>query len=311
MLCALATDFAALPGTTVAALQDHRIELPIDPACNVHTVADPVNEQTHFARLAQESDWTVVIAPEFDQLLFDRANHVLAVGGRLLGPSPDTIAIAANKTRLADLFSRTGVPTPEGQALDRGSRIPANYGFPVVLKQNDGAGSINVRLVDDPSEAAAIGHVDYESRIEQFVRGTAASVAVLCGPDGNHQTLAPCRQHLSDDGRFTYVGGSLPLNEAVAARASQLALAAVHSLPDALGYIGVDLVMGSASNADFVIEINPRLTTSYVGLRAACEQNLAMAILQVALGSSLELSYRAEDIRFSPSGKTWIDSTTS
>ena len=43
---------------------------------------------------------------------------------------------------------------------------------------------------------------------------------------------------------------------------------------------------------DVVIEINPRLTTSYVGLRAAAGENLAGVMLAVAEGKSVELSCR-------------------
>jgi predicted ATP-grasp superfamily ATP-dependent carboligase len=42
-------------------------------------------------------------------------------------------------------------------------------------------------------------------------------------------------------------------------------------LPQPLGYLGVDLILGEDGNGavDCVVEINPRLTTSYVGLQAA------------------------------------------
>jgi predicted ATP-grasp superfamily ATP-dependent carboligase len=39
------------------------------------------------------------------------------------------------------------------------------------------------------------------------------------------------------------------------------------------GYVGVDVVLGEREAA--LIELNPRLTTSYLGLRAAFDQNLA------------------------------------
>ena len=76
---------------------------------------------------------------------------------------------------------------------------------------------------------------------------------------------------MSDDGRFVYLGGSLPLPHALASRATRLAQQAVAALPDPLGYVGVDLVLGADADGadDYVIEINPRLTTSYIGLRAA------------------------------------------
>lgn len=60
------------------------------------------------------------------------------------------------------------------------------------------------------------------------------------------------------------------------------------------------MVLGSAENGskDVVIEINPRLTTSYLGLRKACEQNLAEVMLKWAAGEIIELTWRPQTIEF-------------
>jgi predicted ATP-grasp superfamily ATP-dependent carboligase len=49
------------------------------------------------------------------------------------------------------------------------------------------------------------------------------------------------------------------------------------------------MVLGSCADGrdDWVIEINPRLTTSYVGLRHLARFNLAEALLAVTLGGAL------------------------
>ena len=52
-------------------------------------------------------------------------------------------------------------------------------------------------------------------------------------------------------------------------------------MPGLSGYVGVDVVLGN-DGRDWAIEINPRLTTSYVGLRALAGFNLAEAMLAVA-----------------------------
>lgn len=57
-------------------------------------------------------------------------------------------------------------------------------------------------------------------------------------------------------------------------------------LGSARGYIGVDLILGHADDGseDCVIEINPRVTTSYLGLSAACTTNLAEEMWRIAEG---------------------------
>jgi hypothetical protein len=56
------------------------------------------------------------------------------------------------------------------------------------------------------------------------------------------------------------------------------------------GYIGVDMVLGKAADGsqDYAIEINPRLTTSYIGLRAACLDNLARSMIELASGRQVD-----------------------
>jgi predicted ATP-grasp superfamily ATP-dependent carboligase len=68
-------------------------------------------------------------------------------------------------------------------------------------------------------------------------------------------------------------------------RAQKLALRAIAPVDGISGYVGVDLVLGDPpdGSGDVAIEINPRLTTSYVGLRALAEFNLAETLLALAL----------------------------
>jgi predicted ATP-grasp superfamily ATP-dependent carboligase len=80
----------------------------------------------------------------------------------------------------------------------------------------------------------------------------------------------------------------------------------VRTLSDPFGYIGVDLVLGADPDGqdDHVIEINPRLTTSYVGLRALSRNNLAAAMLVVAEGREPALSWHDGVVEFSADGRT-------
>jgi predicted ATP-grasp superfamily ATP-dependent carboligase len=120
----------------------------------------------------------------------------------------------------------------------------------------------------------------------------------------------PCRQRLSDDGSFIYLGGSLPLPAALEARAIRLAEHVSAALPPWRGYLGIDLVLGRDRSGadDCVIEVNPRLTTSYVGLRAAYASNLALAMLDIAEGRSYVLQPRGVQVHFAASGEVAIES---
>ena len=110
---------------------------------------------------------------------------------------------------------------------------------------------------------------------------------MLCGPSGRIG-LMPCKQRISDDGRLRYLGGELPLAAGLAERAKSLAERALAALPASSRLRGCRSGAGPRAGRQrgCVIEVNPRLTTSYVGLRAAARTNLAEAMWRVAQGEA-------------------------
>lgn len=308
MATALAADFAALPDTAVVVLGASRWKewngLSF-PGCDVVDVVDVDAEWLAFRRLAAEADQTVVIAPEFDGILLERCRQVVSAGGRLLGPDAALIELASDKHNTAEHLRVHGVAAPQGIALAAGER-PHSVGvsrYPAVWKRRDGAGSQDVRLLRDEIEAAQAAPLSVPSHLERYCPGLPASVAWLCGPAGCHP-LPPCRQWLSDDGRFAYLGGATPLPPPLAARAVELSRRAVGCLPQPRGYLGIDLVLGDDvdGSGDAVIEINPRPTTSYVGLRAASRANLAQALIDAANGQPPKLDFAPGVVEFTADG---------
>lgn len=266
---AVVTDLARIPGLRVSILD----------------ATD--DEPGAFRRLAAGSVYALVIAPESDGLLEERARWAVDAGCLLLGPSPELVAFAADKAAVAAHWRAHGVRTPATTTRDP---TPCEA-FPVVWKPRDGCGSVATFLLRDTFDLtrakatrAAEGHVG-PMIVQEFVPGVAASVALLTGAAGTFP-LAPCFQGISDDGRFKYLGGSLPLPADLAARAVNLATRAVGCVPSLVGYVGVDLILGDAADGsrDYAIEINPRLTTSYVGLRELAAFNVAEALLRVVDG---------------------------
>lgn len=248
---------------------------------------DPAREQAAFRELAAAADCTLAIAPEFDRILAERCRWVLEAGGRLLGPSPNAVELTADKLRLAAHLRAQGVPTPPCATIADGDPHTRLIRFPAVLKARYGAGSQSLCLVPSRGELGTCrGRLLQEAPgaelvLQPLVEGLPASAALLVGPD-MEIPLAPAAQHLSADGRFRYLGGTVPLPLPLAQRARRLARRAVRAVSGLHGYVGVDLVLGpDGPRGDRVIEINPRLTTSYIGLRALTRDNLADILLRV------------------------------
>jgi predicted ATP-grasp superfamily ATP-dependent carboligase len=302
MLTALATDLAAIPNAQVTLLRDARLEPLSLRGCRVVDIHSREHHLQEFSRLAAEANRTIVIAPEFDGILTNTVQLAHEADANLIASSAEFIATTSNKQLTAERLAAAGVPVPDAMMLDADAeRLPIEFTYPGVLKPLDGAGSQHTFLVtsrfDEPPA------YPWPRRLERFVPGIAASVAFLCGPE-HRVPLVACRQHLTDDGRFGYLGGSLLWETNLAQRATRLAERALAAIPGALGYVGVDLVLGEADDGslDTVIEINPRLTTSYVGLRAMTHDNLAAAMLEIADGRDFSPTFRLDPLEFSANG---------
>ena len=301
MIGALAADLLRIRDCRVSALRDPRVLQLALPGCAVTDVLSRTAHREELERLSGAADATILIAPEFDDILLKAARLVLAAGGRLMSPAPEFVRMAASKQRTCEALARAGVPVPAGRLLEPDEPLPSDTRYPAVLKPVNGAGSQDTYLVSGPYDAPPA--YAWARRLESYVPGLAASVALLCGPAGRIP-LAPCKQRISEDGRLRYLGGELPLSAGLAERASALADRAIAAMPTAEGYVGVDLVLGREPDGseDAVIEINPRLTTSYVGLRTAATGNLAEAMWHVAHGELRPIEFSDRAIEFDASG---------
>ncbi len=302
MVTALATDFLQITNSEVVMLRDVRCDAQPWP---LRTIVEPVDsarrELDLLLALASDADWTVLIAPECGGALRQRCELVAASAGRLLSPPPPVVALATHKYRTAKHLRAAGVSVPRQVLLRSGKPLPTSFPYPAVMKPIDGAGSAHVRLVDQPIDGTPDGALT-EYLLEEFHAGTPASVAVLCGPSG-HIVLPACSQRLSQDGHFQYLGGHTPLAEPHQSRARELAERVVATLESPVGYLGIDMVLDDHhKQRDVVIEINPRLTTSYCGLRRLARGNLAEAMVAVANGELPELLFHCDPVNFLADG---------
>lgn len=287
MVGALVADLVRIKDCRVTVLRDVRVLDMALPGCELIDIDSEYFRCEQFKRLAAEADGTIVIAPEFDQLLLRAAESVLLAEGTLFSPSPKFIRIAADKQRTARALAAAGVPVPDAVCLEPDERLPEDFDYPAVLKPVEGAGSQDTQLIVGPHDMPR--PYAWPRRLERYCPGMSASVAMLCGP-ARRIALPPCQQLISEDGRLRYLGGRTPLPEGLSRRATELATRAIEALPVAHGYVGIDMVLGREPDGgeDYVLDVNPRLTTSYVGLRALAADNLAGTMLAICRGESPE-----------------------
>jgi tyramine---L-glutamate ligase len=310
MLNSLCEDSRALPGVEI-----HTIAGPagrFGPHVRVHPADPAVGWLNAFQEVVEQVDAALVIAPEFSHILETLVRRVEQSNKVPLGSSSIAIAMAADKWASALQWRARNVPTPTASVVSdlRDASALREFRYPAVLKPRDGAGSLATILLRNASEwEKSWAEVSAENPgsdwiVMPYVEGKSVSASCIVG-DSNAIVLPAAAQHLSEDGRFRYRGGEVPLPADLTRRAQSLALEAVSAIDGLRGYVSVDMVLGAAADGsqDWAIEINPRITTSYLGLRALCRSNLLEAILAACSGGVVpELSWKNDIVRFHANG---------
>lgn len=305
MAQAAAADAASIDDCRPVLLRDLRVPALAAPGAEVIEVDSRAAHNERFDELAASADAVLLVAPETDGALLAAVRRAQDVGAKLISPGEGFVALATDKGATAERLADAGVSVPEAVRLEPDEPLPEDFAYPAVIKPLDGAGSQDTHVVahaaDGPPAYA------WPRRLERFVPGSPASVAVLGVAGDTPVALPPCRQRLSSDGRLVYHGGALPLADGLAERATDLALRAIEAMPPLVGYAGVDLILGDDpdGSADAVIEVNPRLTTSFVGLRRAVEGGLLGPMCAAARGERPSLRIDPRPLAFDADGAVY------
>ncbi len=303
MVSAVSEDFAAA-GHDVRCLQAdfarEALQLPAD-VCGVR-VSNAADHRQQLALCAGWADRAVIIAPETGGVLLSLVQE-LAPQVQLLSPGEKMVQIATDKVLTNQWLRSCGVPVPQQQEYPSGELVRTQLRFPFVAKPRFGAGSEGVHVIYNDAQLAAIPTNEFWA-FEQQITGTPVSVGVICGSE-SWLAMPTCTQHFGGIG-FEYLGGECPVDSALHQRAAALAVSAVAALPAGCGWAGVDLVLGDdpSGRDDYLIEVNPRLTTSYVGVRDAIIENPAELMIQLSEGRTATPPVPAAHVTFQRDGQT-------
>lgn len=280
MLRAVLNDFQAWGGVRLVTTRDVRLAGVFLRAESVVDLHHEEYLQT-LNGLVAGVDAVLVIAPESEGILARLSALVEEKGRLLLGSTAGGVSIAGDKWECFRRFLENGLPTPPTKRMHCAVALAAaeEFGFPLVVKPVDGVGCEGVSIVSDSSslgKALDLLYPQPESILVQpYLPGTHASVSLLVAETGV-LPLSLNRQAVSPGMPFIYRGGTVPLDHVMRDVAFQYAGRAVSLVPGLRGYVGVDMLL--TEKECYVVEINPRLTTSYVGLRRVIDINLAEAI---------------------------------
>ncbi|MBT0160482.1 ATP-grasp domain-containing protein [Candidatus Bathyarchaeota archaeon A05DMB-2] len=296
MLRAVIADFKAA-GHEVTTLLDSRVATFSPPLESDFVVSVSSQQETKEAlrRLSESADAACVIAPETDKALQLHVASLEQTGVTLLNCSSRAIEEAGDKAVLHEHLRRLGVLMPETMVLSvqdgvtEIKRAVDNLGFPAVFKPLDGVSCLGLSVVRSEAEVGgAVSKLKRESTskhflVQKLVNGVTASVCLISTGD-EALPVSLNRQDVTlgaSNAVSSYDGGLVPLDSPLKCDAFAVAKKVVESFRELRGFVGVDLVL--TDEEPVVVEVNPRLTMSYVGLRNVTNFNLAHAIVNAVL----------------------------
>lgn len=310
MRTALVADLAAIGSHEIVTTADARLPCAVPPSVDVVTLATGRrSREVMLDRLMKWADAVWLVAPETDRCLERLAARAARHRTTILGCSAHVISRAADKTGLPHRLARVGVRHPLTRALRPSADwagAAARIGYPVVVKPGRGAGGCGVSIARNAAELRAAVAIARRAGnrgallLQQYVAGTTASVSLLA--NGRRAVaLTLNAQTMRGSRPFSYRGGETPLDHPLAAQASAAALGACRALPGLRGFVGVDLIL-TESDA-IVLEVNPRLTTAYLGVRSAFDENVAALALAACAGALPALPDARRRVCFTAGGR--------
>ena len=293
---AVVMDLLRVEGVRVVSTRDERAPALELPGLEDVSVPSAARESELFRALAEECDFTLVIAPELgDELNRRVAMAVEAAGAERVLNSPRLIAAASDKWVTCERLRAAGVPTIETclASMDGWRR----WDRPVI-KPRDGAGSQGVMRLE---ESTRVGPATDDQIVQPFVSGRWLSCTLMFGRSGC-TFFPPAEQRIAGDGTFTYLGGGMPAecDVEVVQRLAERAIEALCPREEIVGPVGVDLVEVDGSGELLVCEVNPRFTTSYVGARELASGNLLAGLLDP---ETRPITWRRGRVEFDAEGR--------
>lgn len=258
-------------------------------------------------KMLKSVDYSLIIAPETGGILSKLVK--LANSNTVsLNSTPESIDLVTDKAKVFEILQKNKVLTPETICLSNKedsseiSKLLNIFSGNTMIKPIDGAGCKGIFLEKNITQLRkTIDSFVMESSekrfiIQKYIEGIPISINfILNGVKPVPISINLQRVSLNSYPEPSYYqGGITPLNHPDKHKAINLAKKTLEHFKGLRGFIGVDMVMSPLGPV--VIEINPRLTVSYIGSKRVTKDNLSNIMVKASIGEAFEEPIMIENV---------------
>jgi predicted ATP-grasp superfamily ATP-dependent carboligase len=316
MLRSIISDFKAL-GFEIHAMLDYRISslskfLQADIIRNVNANE---NYLKVFKKLVSNSKYVFIIAPETSNILYELTKIVKNYNKILVSTNLYSIKKSSSKIATYKLFKKSKVLTPRTYRIPyKKKKLDTDFIIqklkilkcPIVIKPEDGVGAESVHYFEKKSQILNFlmkfnmsSHKVRNYILQEFIDGDDLSVSLIGSRifEEGPIILTINSQDININGNESeYFGGYTPLENHKEITQGLYPFIKKINLLKFDGYFGIDFIRKFDNSMSF-IEINPRLTTSYVGLTKIINLNCAELIFNskfnIPIDTEIKLLYHS------------------
>ncbi len=316
MLRAIIEDFKLLKFEILTIL-DYRIDflsryLDADRVVIAH---EQDNHVKLFEKCIDESEYCFIIAPEFTNILYDLTSIAKKRNKKILSVGLDGIKLGTLKIDTYNFFLNENIPTPQTFLIPyKGNQLDMDFiihtftrlNKAIIIKPLDGVSAESIFYFEKSEQIynffqnnSDILDTNRYYILQEYIEGIDLSVSLIgrkCSERLDFQeplVLSINSQILNiktSKIRSEYLGGTTPVkNSHMIKKTLEQYLQKFDA--NINGYFGVDFIITRDNQLKF-IEINPRLTTSYLGVRNVIMENPAELVFNAVLNENSDPDIR-------------------
>jgi predicted ATP-grasp superfamily ATP-dependent carboligase len=256
-----------------------------------------------FEKYVEKSDYIFIIAPEFSNILYNLTKIAKKHNKIILSVNLEGIKLGTSKLTTYKFFRNCKISTPKTYLIPFKKRqIDLKFildkltelKHPIIIKPIDGVGAESIYYFDNNNEINEFMVNENQNFnfkrtyiLQEFIEGNDLSVSLINSSlnldlEANSPIILSINSQYLTLGTFNckseYFGGSTPAESYEEIHKDLEVILNRSNLSQIKGYYGIDFIRREDKSIYF-IEINPRLTTSYIGLRNTINFNPVELIL--------------------------------